>query len=440
MLFFGIVVNYLYHRAIEPIQFFLHQNSIIRYINCHDYRNGIAGRKEGPRSYYINPVGASSYISGLFGICDNATHAEKVAFLQHPNSQRKLFKIINGLFLYFHQGWCSDLPLTYLHKLLKLLALDPHVEETFYHSPTFIMICVEETLGELYNQSWGGGVEKNLLGVRNLIFAAVTKYPSLELKLFSNQNIQDLISNKVYYGCSQIGPMKQIAHILCLLSRTSIHSNGLLTNQAILKHIPTIKLNLDSSSILTATIFYASILVTFMDDPNQLSDYFLSCTSQLIERLNKIIDAEMKMRSDHIESNLFFEGSCSLNFDLSSEKRHEALVSSLAPDFAKERKWKSTFFSTSSNNDVTTQINNFKSYVFLGKYLSKETNKTDYIKLLNNGFSSDFVARIALHDMLSPQQRLTPQLLSHEPRMINYTAIGETTESKASPPGGILLK
>jgi hypothetical protein len=80
-----------------------------------------------------------------------------------------------------------------------------------------------------------------------------------------------------------------------------------------------------------------------------------------------------------------------------------------------DEEWKSTFFSTSSKNDVATQINNVRSYVFLGKYLNKEANKSDYITLLNNGLSPDFVARITLHDMCFPQQRLAPQLLSHEP-------------------------
>ena len=97
-------------------------------------------------------------------------------------------------------------------------------------------------------------------------------------------------------------------------------------------------------------------------------------------------------------------------------------MSSLTPTFDKELQWKSTFFSTSSRNDFATQINNFRSYTLLGNYLSKETNKTDYINLLDQGYSSDFVARIALHDMLCPQQPLTPQLLSDEPEYSNLIA------------------
>jgi len=256
---------------------------------------------------------------------------------------------------------------------------------------------------------------KNLLGMRNLVFSSIQKYPDLELMLFSNQNIQDLM-----YSYSD-DPIKQIARILCILSRTSIYSNSLLTNQAILKNIPSIEIKLNSI-FPTSTIFYASILVTFMEDPNQLFDYFSSCASKIMGGLNKIIEAEIKMRNKSIEPNLFFDGSCSLNFELSHQKRHSVLVTSLTATLDKTIQWKSTFFSTSSRKDFTTQINNFRSYILLGNYLSKETNKTDYIKLLDQGYSSDFVARIALHDMLCPQQPLTPQLLSHEPEYANLIA------------------
>ena len=289
------------------MQFLWHQNAIIRYINCHDYRNGIAEKKEGRNSSYSQTFHTADYINGLLDVCDNTTHAEKVVFLQNPNSQRKLFKIINGLFLYSHSGWCSHLSFTYLDKLLDLLALDIGVDEAFYNSPGFITICLEETLPRLYECALYDNIGNNVFGVRNLVLAAAQKYPDLELTLFSNQNIQDLIINKdVYYSpMYPTDPIKQVARFLFILSRTSIYSNGLLTNQSILKNIPSIEISL-YSKIITATIFHASILVTFMEDPKQLIDYFPSCAPQLIERLNEIIDAEITMRSKNIEPNLFF--------------------------------------------------------------------------------------------------------------------------------------
>lgn len=407
-------MNYFYKRVIEPMQFRREQNAIIRYINCQDYRNGIAAKK-GPSSSSSHPFQAAHYLNGLLNVCDHTTHAEKVAFLQNPNSQRKLFKIINGLFLYFHNAWCNRLSLTYLDKLLELLALDISVEEAFYNSPGFITICLKEIFPELYQLALDDSSGKNRFGVRNLVLAAVQKYPDLELTLFSNQNIQDLIINidVRYSPLYPTDPIQQIARFLFILSRTSIYANGLLTNQAILNNIPSIEIKFNSN-VSAATIFHASILVTFMDDPHQLIDYFPSCAQQLIERLNKIIEAEISLRNKNIEPTLFFDGSCSLNFDLPHYKRYKLLVSSLTYTFERELQWKSTFFSTSSRKDCITQINTFRSYVLLGNYLSKETNKTDYIKLLDQGYSSDFAARIALHDMLCPQQRLTPQLLSYD--------------------------
>lgn len=141
-------MNYFYKRAIEPMTFRWHQNTIIRYINGQDYRNGIAAKK-GPNCSFSRPFRAANYINGLLRVCDNTTHAEKVAFLQNSHSQRKFFKIINGLFLYFHNGWCSRLSLTYLDKLLELLALDIRVEEAFYTFPGFIANCLENIFPEL---------------------------------------------------------------------------------------------------------------------------------------------------------------------------------------------------------------------------------------------------------------------------------------------------
>ncbi len=410
-------MNYLYKRTIEPIQFAQHQNAIIRYIHCQDYRKGIAAKNE-----TINPFGAADYIRGLLNAYNGATHDEKVEFLRHPNSQRKFFKIINGLFLYFHLGWASKLPVTYLHKLLKLLTLDPDVESSFYHSDGFTANSLEQTLPYLYHDTSDDRLGKNLIRVRELVFMAAQKYPELELKLFSNQNIQDLLINKaIYYSpIYKADPIKQVARILFILSRTSIYSNGILTNEAILKHVPSIELKDDTDVCLFKSItFLATILITFLDNPEELSGYFSSSTPQLMIRLNKIIASEVKMRRENILPSLFFNGSCSFDFDLSHQKRYTSLVASFSLLIEEVTRLKSTFFFTSSRNDFSTQISSFRTYIRWGNHLSKQEHKTDYIGLLDEGLSPDFVARVSLHDMLYPKKTLTPRLLSHDPEYDN---------------------
>jgi len=389
----------------------LYNNPIIRYLNSNDYRIAIAAYKEDENSTTSNAPRAGDFLAELIPIVNNATDTEKTEFLQHAESQQKLFEIIGGLFLYLSYGCCNVLPFHYINDLLEMLALDPELESRFAHSISFINSA---HLLPIYNYP-------HSLALHNLCFAIIQRYPDIELKSLSRRNIQKELSDK------SIHCIETKTNLLVLLKRIPHYLEGKLTNEEIIAFVPGISLISRHGRRFNGKdlIHYASVLVTFIEEPNQLLSHFSDRNPSATHAIEKVIVIEEKLRNESLSPGLFLNGSHDLKFYMSSEEKYQHLLESLMPAVDHVQKWLPTRFFSGHCSDLPNMIrHNFQGSVIqpdarvqygLYRYLKQDTSKTAYKSLLDLGFSPDMVVRIALHDMLRPEKlALSKQIINNE--------------------------
>lgn len=390
----------------------LYNNPIICYLNSNDYRIAIAAYQNNKGGTTTNGPRAGWFLAELISIVNNATDTEKTEFLQHAGSQQKLFEIIGGLFLYLSECFCGALPFHYLNDLLELLALDPELESRFAHSISFI----NSALLPPYNSDY-----PHSLALHNLCFAIIQRYPDIELKSLSRRNIQKELSDVSGYG------METKTKLLSLLKRIPYYMEGKLTNEEIIAFVPVISLISRHGRRLNGKdlIHYASLLITFIEEPNQLLSHFSDRNLSETHAIEKVIVIEEKLRSEGLSPGLFLNESHDYICYMSSEERYQHLLESLMPAVDHVHKWLSTrFFSGHCSDHPNMLRHNFQGSVIqpdarvqygLYRYLKQDTAKTAYKSLLDLGFSPDMVVRIALHDMLRPEKlALSKQIINNE--------------------------
>jgi len=406
--------------AIRGVAARLHYNAIISYINSNDYHIGIAAQNANSHTteYTLlletilfdtpSPSIASPYIKILIDLLNEATDEDKLEFLQHEVSRRKFFKIISGLFLHFTDSDWDGLPFDYLKDLLGILALDPDMERQFYHSNSFTK------LNELLQFSCWRLL--HAFELREIAFTAIQKYPST----FLDRNIQEIFRQRALCCEHHLRGKK---NLLSLLKKSPDYLEGRLTNQDILEHVSPVSITLPRwyGELGWQITFYASVLVTFLEDPNQLRDYVeIRMQAGVVSPswgLEKIIMIENELRKAGFPPSIIFDGSCSLSY-LSADEQYHCLLDSLKPVAAKTVEWLPTFFLNArpfntEQRDCRGNVVQPEVSVLYGlyEYLKEDVVQTAYKALLEQRFSPDMVARILLHDMLHSNLALSTEIL-----------------------------
>jgi hypothetical protein len=375
-------------------------NPISHYMNTNDYRVGIASERISDnetrtgRTWETKP-----FLRGLVDAFNDATNAEKIEFLQHPKSQEKLFEIIGSLFVHF--GFVRDPHLSFanINYLLDMLSLDPETERQFYHSHHFTNHT--KPFSDLNPR------------LDKLVLDALHKYPTIQMRFLSRSKIQAVLDDTGYYNRHE-----NISKLLMLLRRLPNDLVGRPCDQEILADVP--GLTRPSDDFDSRHIHYASVLISYMENPAQLQGHFNnyhSARANLIEAT--LITTEEKLRESNIEPDLFFGDICSPSY----MDTYNNLLETLMPAVELYQKWQSAFFTNTLRPTIAKQVtpqehrhqalSDTATLCNLHHYLSQEAGETACMQLLREGFSQDMIARISLHDMACPaSEALSKQILT----------------------------
>jgi len=430
--FFGRVIE-------RNVAYLSEKNPIISYMNSRDYRHGKAGLIFGPFCDYSY---TQQFLSGLISAFNNATDAEKKAFLQQDTTRNKLFEVTNRLLSFYIGSYARDLDFSHLNSLLEMIAFDENTEREFYHSDDFIVTFIEFIRhGNAYYEDLENAplMNKSMMEWRqayDYCLAAIQKFPDLT----TDARLNNLFNGKYY---SNGGFVKRIVllwkktnaipestlfsvdHLQQLLDRTrnnswiskidllyfiqktSVYLGGALTNDMILARQNKVYmdrkvfLHAKSASLYDFT-YYASVLITFLNDPDKLYDYFGNCDQVQTLMLEKIVLVEKVLREVEIAS---FDSSCDY-LSSSPGKHYEQFVEKAKVSKEKFSIWKNQFFGEMVGNFCIPG----EMTVFQHLQSSDEVNDNFQI-LLNLGVSPDMSLRMGYFDMRHREVSLCAKFL-----------------------------
>lgn len=426
-------------------------NPIVRHIDSRDYRVGIAMRPDEYGRIVTSPPYPPQdidFIHGLIEVFHHATEEQKIFFLQ--NKRNKIFDIVEGLLSFFGYGGNQNSFVGFLRDLLSMISVDPATENAFYHSNSMSM----------FKKFFKNGIaDRCTVIMREFFLRIIHKYPEIMTEIFRNTSAQhahqleqimvlweaetkinpqstlfSALNMQPMINRFSTKPLSEKVALLYFLKRTSAYQHGDITPATVLRQLVAPTGNNPWPNDAKIFNSYASILIDFLDEPHQLHGYFPHCTADQTTLLSKIILTESMLREARISQRSIFDSSCGMllaNAKSSSEK-FKYLFRLFGLENDRFERWERTLFSVAGSRNKTEGmvkrtfeipdgqgpngcITKFlmPEKVALFRYLSQQGEKT-FVALLDQGVSSDMIARMMYCDMKHPTVELCAQFLEKE--------------------------